>query len=280
MHLPIQLLLFGSEQFLFRLGVLTFSRGILARGSNPSHTNHYGVPGVGFYQSSLTSKCWCSGGLGQHLQGEVLASTLLRRSRHFLLLCTLHLSLCSSTVHLQPPSDWGSPIAVAHHCFTGSFVQVPVLTGFLAPPRLSKQMTALFPSLVSEIFLRSSRPQQIAAACCDELCMTSWRDFSPVVRHQSLPPINSGAQFQTHVFGSAKAICLLGDDVFLSLCFIHSVSDITARGGDVSLGLSGFFLVLEIYIKQLWHYTLDNFSMSKTAVITRDVGITLIKYSH
>lgn len=61
-----------------------------------------------------------------------------------------------------------------------------------------------------------------------------------MVRHQSLPPISSGAQFQTHVFGSAKAICLLGDDVFLSLCFIHSMSDITARGDDVSLGLRVF----------------------------------------
>lgn len=75
--------------------------------------------------------------------------------------------------------------------------------------------------------------------------------WAPTVRHQSLPPISQGAQFQTHVFGSADAICLLGDDVFLSLCFIHSMSDISARGGDVFLGLSFFWV---------WKYTSNSCS--------------------
>lgn len=52
------------------------------------------------------------------------------------------------------------------------------------------------------------------------------------------------------MLGSANAVCLLRDDVFLSLCFIHSVSDISARGGDVSVCLSSF-LLLEIDFKQL-----------------------------
>lgn len=71
-----------------------------------------------------------------------------------------------------------------------------------------------------------------------------------MAQYKDLPLVSSGAQLQTHAFGSANAVCLLGDDVFLSLCFIHSMPDISARGGDVSLGLSSF-LVLETHFKQL-----------------------------